>query len=96
MRLLQEYSFFINSNVNKEYFIKLADDIEKENAKVIIGKQWKDVNSAEDGKRSFIETFGEIFEKTINMRKEGFFHPLSNTDILCRAVEGCRQEFSFI
>ena len=30
VRLLQEYSFFINSNVNKEYFIKLADDIEKE------------------------------------------------------------------
>jgi len=86
--LLEKYFIFINPSIRPEYFQKLVDGISIVNAKVIIGKRWDNILLSDNGAMSFIEQFGDIFTKTINVRKDGFFHPLNDNDILCRAVPG--------
>lgn len=85
---LGKYNVFINPNLDAEDYDKLIDAILLENAKVIIDEKWKNINTSSDGSRTFLETFGEIFAKSIELRKEEFFRPLRKTDILCRAVNG--------
>lgn len=85
---LGKYNVFINPNLDAEYYDKLIDAILLENAKVIIDEKWKNINTSSDGSRTFLETFGEIFTKSIEVRQEEFFRPLRKTDILCRAVNG--------
>lgn len=73
-------------HLNADYYNQLIDDIQMENARVIIEKQWQDVASAEDGLKSFKEIFDDIFTKCLNNNKDKFFHKLNDTDVLCRVV----------
>lgn len=85
---LGKYNIFINPKLDAGYYEKLIDDILLENAKVIIDEKWKNVNTSSDGSRTFLETFGEVFTQSIELRKEEFFRPLKKSDILCRVVDG--------
>lgn len=85
---LGKYNIFINPKLDAGYYEKLIDDILLENAKVIIDEKWKNINTSSDGSRTFLETFGEIFTQSIELRKEEFFRPLRKSDILCRVVDG--------
>lgn len=40
------------------------------------------------GLKTFIEIFDDVFSQCIDVHKDKFFHPLSETDVLCRAVKG--------
>ena len=85
---LGKYNIFINPKLDAGYYEKLIDDILLENAKVIIDEKWKNINASSDGSRTFLETFGEVFTQSIELRKEEFFRPLQKSDILCRVVDG--------
>lgn len=85
---LGKYNILINPKLDVEYYEKLIDGIELENAKVIIDKKWENINTSSDGSKTFLETFGEMFTRCIEQRKEEFFRPLRKTDILCRVVDG--------
>ena len=71
-----------------EYYEKLADEIQLENARVIIEKKWDIINSSSDSEKSFIEIFDDVFSNTIDKHDEEFFYPLKKTDVLCRVVNG--------
>ena len=86
IKLLAKYCFMICPHLNADYYNQLIDDIQMENARVIIEKQWQDVASAEDGLKSFKEIFDDIFTKCLNNNKDKFFHKLNDTDVLCRVV----------
>lgn len=85
--LLAKYCIVICPHLNGEYYHKLREDIQLENARVIIEEQWNDITSSEDGLKSFIEIFDDVFTNSINSHKDRFFHKLSDTDILCRVVD---------
>lgn len=85
--LLAKYCIVMCPHLNGEYYHKLREDIQLENARVIIEKQWDDITSSEDGLKSFIEIFDDVFTNSINSHKDRFFHKLSDTDILCRVVD---------
>lgn len=85
---LSKYGIFINPNLGPAYYHKLIDDIQMESARLIIEEQWHDIYAAQNGLKTFIEIFDDIFMKCINLHRDRFFHELKNTDILCRAVEG--------
>lgn len=84
--LLKQYSVICCPELTNEYFEQLLDDIQLENARVIIERKWKDVTIAEDGTKSFKEIFAELYLKCINGNKNKFFHELKPTDVLCRVV----------
>lgn len=85
---LGKYNIFINPKLDAGYYDKLIDAILLENAKAIIDEKWKNINISSDGSRTFLETFGEVFTQSIELRKEEFFRPLRKSDILCRVVSG--------
>ena len=86
VRLLAKYCIFICPNLDADYYNRLIDDIQMENARLIIEEQWKDINLSEDGLKSFKEIFDDIFTQCINGNREKFFHELKDTDVLCRVV----------
>ena len=75
-------------DVNAEYYDRLADEIQLENARVIIEERWDVINSSPDSGKSFIEIFDDIFTKCIDNHRTSFFYPLKKSDILCRVVSG--------
>lgn len=87
VRLLAKCCFIICPNLDADYYNKLIDDIQMENARVIIEKQWRDITASEDGLKSFKEIFDNIFTKCLNKHRDKFFHKLRNTDVLCRVVD---------
>ena len=74
---LGKYNIFINPKLDAGYYEKLIDGILLENAKVIIDEKWKNVNASSDGSRTFLETFGEVFTQSIELRKEECFSPIT-------------------
>ena len=86
--ILAKYGLLTNPTLDTEYYHKLLCDIHMENARVIIGKKWDNILAAEEGSKSFIDTFGDVYDNCINQQKGNFFHELKNTDVLCRAVSG--------
>lgn len=84
--LLAKYCLPVCPYLNANYYNQLIDDIQMENARVIIEKQWQDITVSKDGLKSFTEIFDEIFTKCLNDYKNQFFHELKDTDILCRVV----------
>lgn len=87
---LQNYSYHylgINNNAGK-YFDDLRSDIQMESAKRIIKKQWNDIYASEDGYKSFLEIFDEIFTNCINRYNDKFFVDMNANDKLCRVVSG--------
>lgn len=87
VKLLAKYCVIICPKLDVNYYNKLIDEIQMENARVIIDKQWKDITSAEDGLKSFTEIFDDVFTKCLNQNKDKFFHELNDSDILCRVVD---------
>lgn len=86
VKLLGKYCFFICPNLDADYYNKLIDDIQMENARLIIEEQWKDINLSEDGLKSFTEIFDDIFKQCLNGNRDKFFYKLKDTDVLCRVV----------
>ena len=84
--ILAKYCFMICPQLDVNYYNQLIDDIQLENARVIIEKQWQDITSSKDGMKSFKEIFDRIFTMCLNNNKDKFFHKLSGTDVLCRVV----------
>lgn len=85
--LLSKYSIKICPQLSIDDFETLKYDIQLENARVIIEKQWDDITASEDGLKSFIEIFDDVFTNCIDIHKDKFFHKLSTKDSLCRAVD---------
>lgn len=85
---LGKYGVFINPKLDTNYYENLIDGIYLENAKAIIDKKWENINLSDDGSKTFMEIFGEMFTQCIEKRKDEFFHPLKTTDVLCRVVSG--------
>ena len=86
--LLDKYRAFYGSYLPSEYYSQFRDDLQLYSASLIIEEQWKHITSTEDGLKTFIEIFDDVFSQCIDVHKDKFFHPLSETDVLCRAVKG--------
>lgn len=86
VKLLAKYCICLCPNLDADYYNQLIDDIQIENARVIIEKQWKNIMESQDGFRSFKEIFDDFFTQCMEVYKDKFFHELSDTDILCRVV----------
>lgn len=86
VKLLGKYCFFICPYLDSDYYNKLIDDIQMENARLIIEERWKDINSSEDGLKSFKEIFDDVFRQCLKGNRDKFFHKLKETDVLCRVV----------
>lgn len=71
-----------------DYYERLADEIQLENARIIIEERWNVINSSPDGGKTFIEIFDDVFTKCINKHQSVFYYSLKKTDILCRVVGG--------
>lgn len=88
IKYLNKYGIFVYPHLDGVYFNELINEIQMENARLIIEEQWKDVNASENGLLSFIEIFDDIFTKCIELHSNKFFYKLKETDILCRVVSG--------
>ena len=86
--LLDKYRALYGSSLPSEYYLQFRDDLQLYSASLIIEEQWKHITSTEDGLKTFIEIFDDVFSQCIDVHKDKFFHPLSETDVLCRAVKG--------
>lgn len=73
IKLLAKYAVFIKPELKAEYYNELIDDIQIENARGIIEKQWENVLLAEDGLKSFKEIFDDIFQKCLQIHQDKFF-----------------------
>lgn len=85
---LARFSIFYNANLSAQYFNELINDIQLEGVACLVEEQWKDIYSTEDGYKSFLDIFDDIFTKCINLYKDKFFHELTDSDVLCRVVNG--------
>lgn len=88
IRLLEQYKTFYGSPQSADFYLRFSDDLQLYSASLIIEDQWRHITSSDDGLKTFIEIFDDVFSKCIDVHKDKFFHPLSKTDVLCRAVEG--------
>lgn len=86
VKLLYQHHNKFNPHLNEAYFISLIEKLKIENARVIIEKQWVDINRSEDGLKSFQEIFDDIFKNCFEKHKDVFISQLSPTDCLCRVV----------
>lgn len=86
VKLLAKYCYMICPNLDADYYNQLIDDIQMENARIIIEEQWNDITAAEDGLKSFKEIFDDIFTQCLNGNRDKFFHKLKDTDVLCRVA----------
>lgn len=92
IRLLEQYKAFYDSPYSSDYYLQFLDDLQLYSASLIIEDQWQHITSSDDGLKTFIEIFDDVFSQCIDVHKDKFFHPLSETDILCRAVKGAGHE----
>lgn len=86
IKILAKYAVFIKPELKTEYYNELIDDIQIENARGIIEKQWENVLLAEDGLKSFKEIFDNIFQKCLRIHQDKFFCELEESDVICRVV----------
>ncbi|MGF6990519.1 hypothetical protein M2150_001784 [Lachnospiraceae bacterium PM6-15] len=86
IKMLAKYCVLICPGLDVDYYNNLIDEIQMESARIIIEKQWDDINSSEDGLKSFKDIFDDVFMKCLGVNKEKFFHKLKDTDKLCRVV----------
>lgn len=88
IRLLDRYKAVYGNPQPAEYYLQFLDDLQLYSASLIIEEQWQHITSSEDGLKTFIEIFDDVFSQCIDVHKDKFFHSLSETDVLCRAVKG--------
>jgi hypothetical protein len=88
IKCLSKYCVFYNHTLNADYFNELINDVQLKSSERLIKQQWEDVFLSDDGYKSFISIFDDVFSHAINIHKSRFFHELSNSDALCRVVDG--------
>lgn len=66
---------------------KLIDDVQITNAKKIIDRQWNDVLNSDDGMKTFMRVFDDIFTTSIENEPDKYIYSLKQTDVLCRMVK---------
>lgn len=84
--LLEKYRGMYAPEKNSMFFEKLADKLQQSSASRIISKQWEDIHASEDGIKSFIEIFDDVFENAITKYKEEFIKSVDDKNILTRLV----------
>ena len=87
INILQKLSWFIGFSASESCFDTLRSAVQLENSRKEIERQWQDINSSENGLKSFKEIFDDIFTNCIEKHKDKFFHQLNESDCLCRAVD---------
>lgn len=90
---LCKYGTLFAPELDSSYYNKLIDDIQLENARILIEKSWQDINLSEDGLLTFKEIFNDIFEKCLSKNKDKFFSELCEKDVLCRVVDNKNPPF---
>lgn len=68
-------------------YSKIIDLIQTAGSKDLISKQWKDILSAEDGNKAFIDMFDDLFENAIGKYESDFIHSLEDSAVLYRMVK---------
>lgn len=84
--LLAKYGMLFAPHLDAAYYNELIDDVQIENARILIDKGWKDINSSDDSLKTFKEIFSDVFENCLSKNKNKFFYELSDSDVLCRVV----------
>lgn len=81
------YSYRIIIGVtDEEIYDKIIDSIQVAGAKSIIDEKWSEVLKSDDGSRTFIELFDDIFTNAIEKYEAEFIRSLADTDVLYRMV----------
>lgn len=75
-------------------FDEIRDRVQSAGAEPVVSKQWADILSADDGRKSFIDVFDDIFQNAIEKYEGDFIRSLNDEDVLCRMVEEtiCNEE----
>lgn len=68
-------------------FDEIRDKVLYAGAEPIVSKQWANILSANDGRKSFIDVFDDIFQNAIEEYEGDFIRSLNDEDVLCRMVE---------
>ena len=71
---------------DEEIYGRIIDFVQIAGAKSIIDEKWSEVLKADDGSRTFIELFDDIFTNAIEKYEAEFIHSLVDTDVLYRMV----------
>ena len=71
----------------EEIYDKIIDSIQVAGAKSIIDEKWSNVLESDDGSRTFIELFDDVFTSAIERYDAEFISSLSDTDVLYRMVK---------
>ena len=71
---------------DEEIYDRIIDFIQIAGAKSIIDEKWSEVLKADDGSRTFIELFDDIFTNAIEKYEAEFIHSLVDTDVIYRMV----------
>lgn len=71
---------------DEEIYGRIIDFIQIAGEKSIIDEKWSEVLKADDGSRTFIELFDDIFTNAIEKYEAEFIHSLVDTDVLYRMV----------
>ena len=87
VRHLASYAPIYNKKLDEKYFESLIDEIQLKGSERIIREQWKEIYSSEDGYKSFIDIFNDVFTNCMEKYSDKFFRTLSESDIICRAVK---------
>lgn len=87
---------YVEHLYRKRYFIGVTDDvvydrmidaIQTAGAKSIIDEKWSSVLESDDGSRTFIELFDDIFTSVIERYDAEFIRSLNDTDVMYRMVQ---------
>lgn len=87
VRHLARYAPLYNKKLDADYFVALIDEMQLKGSEKIIEEQWKEIHTSEDGYKSFIDIFDDVFTNCIEKYSDRFFHALSEDDIICRSVQ---------
>lgn len=73
IKCLSKYCVFYNHTLNADYFNELINDVQLKSSERLIKQQWEDVFLSDDGYKSFISIFDDVFSHAINIHKSRFF-----------------------
>lgn len=82
-----EYEDVLDVNISRKIVDKVIDELQVENAKKIIEKQWEDVLASKDGMKTFMEIFDDMFNEAVEKYPDLFVRKLDGTETLCRMVK---------
>lgn len=71
---------------DEESYDRIVDSIQIAGAKSIVDEKWSAVLTSDDGSRTFMELFDDIFTNAIEKYEAEFIRSLVNTDVLYRMV----------